>query len=125
MVFLCSGVTSVRRLSMPNSNNVRYLQLGLLMLGWFVLLEIVLRLPLVQSRVQRYAHEPLWYSPYVPQRMSLIGKNPDADIWFVGSSTVVEGLNPATIDPLLNKQTSVLHKSLNLGLIGVIFVDHT
>lgn len=115
---------NLARLSMHNSHNTRYLRLGVLMLGWLILLEVMLRLPPVQSRLQRYAHEPLWYSPYVPQRIALIRKNPNADIWFVGSSSVVLGINPATIDPLLSKQTKAKHQSLNLGLLGMHFIDY-
>jgi hypothetical protein len=114
----------IRRLLMSDSHISRYLRLGLLMLGWLILLEIILRLPPVKSRIERYAHEPLWYSPYVPQRMKLIRNNPDADIWFVGSSSVVLGINSATIDPLVNEQTSGKHKSLNLGLLGMHFIDY-
>jgi len=112
-----------RRLFMSDPNS-RYLRLGLLMLGWLIVLEIILRLPPVKSRIERYEHHPVWYSPYVPQRLKLILNNPDADIWFVGSSSVFAGINPAVIDPLLNKQTAAMHKSLNLGLLGMLFIDH-
>jgi hypothetical protein len=114
---------SVRRLSMPNSK-IRYLRLGLLMLSWLILFEVVLRLPPVKMRIERYAHEPLWYSPLVLQRMDIIRKNQNADIWFVGSSSVALGINPAVVDSLLNKQTPSAHQSLNLGLLGMHFVDY-
>jgi hypothetical protein len=103
---------------------MRYLRLALLMIGWLVVLEIILRLPPVKARLERYAHQPVWYSPYVPQRMALIRKNQDADIWYVGSSAVVLGINPEAIDPLMNGETSEQHKSLNLGLLGMFFIDH-
>lgn len=106
------------------SSKTRYWRLALFMLGWLVLLEIVLRLPPVQARLERYAHQPMWYSPFVPQRVKLIRNNPDADIWFVGSSAVVLGINPDAIDPLLNEETNQPHKSLNLGLLGMHFIDH-
>jgi hypothetical protein len=114
---------SMRRLLTSNSNT-RYLRLGLLMLGWLILLEVILRQPIVQSRLERYLHNPVWYSPYVPQRLNLIHNNLDADIWFVGSSSVVTGFKPAAIDPLLNNQTKTKYKSLNLGLLGMYYVDH-
>ncbi len=107
------------------SSNTRYLRLALFMLGWLVLIEIALRLPPIRARLEPYAHQPMWYSLYVPQRIKLIRNNPNADIWFVGSSAVVLGINPEAIDPLLNVETSQPHQSLNLGLLGMHFIDHT
>ena len=118
MVFVCSGVMWVRRLSMLNSNS-RYLQLGLLTIGWLIVIELILRFPPLQARLEYYAGQPLWYSSYVPQRIDLIRKNPNADIWLVGSSVVVWGANPAVIDPIINQQTVMAHHSLNVGLFAM------
>jgi hypothetical protein len=114
-----SGVMSVRHLSMPNSNTTRYLRLGLLMVGWLVIIEFILRIPPLQSRLDYYAGQPLWYSTYVPQRIDLIHQNPDADIWLIGSSVAIWGANPALIDPVVNQHTVTAHHSLNVALFGM------
>jgi hypothetical protein len=114
---------SVRRLSMPTSKT-RYIRLALMMLVWLIALELLLRLPPIQARLNHYAHPLMWYTPYVEQRISVIRKNKDADIWFAGSSVVVWGVNPASIDPLLNQSTGSDHKSINLGLYGMYYIDY-
>jgi hypothetical protein len=113
----------VRLSSICGSKN-RYLRLGLLMLGWLLLLEIILRLPPVHSRVERYAHQPIWYSDMVPQRIELVTKHPNADIWFIGSSVVYRGINPDTIDLLINQETGGNHQSLNTGLFAMVYTNY-
>lgn len=109
----------MRRLPIPNANISHYLRLGLLMLGWLILIEFILRIPPLQARLDYYAGQPLWYSTYVPQRIDLIHQNPNADIWLIGSSVVVWGANPARIDPIINQSTTTPHHSLNIGLFGM------
>ena len=112
------------RLSSICGSKSRYLTLGLLMLGWLILLEITLRLPSVHSRIERYAHQPIWYSDMIPQRIQLITKHPNADIWFIGSSVVYRGINPETIDPLINRETGDNHQSLNTGLFAMVYTNY-
>lgn len=107
-----------------HSLRTRYLKLILLMIGWLIGIELILRLSPVQKITDKYAHNPVWYAPYVEQRMELIRNNKDADIWFIGSSSVALGINPAIIDPIVDKKTGQQHKSLNLGLFGMHYIDH-
>ena len=119
MEYVFSGVTSVRHLSTRDSR-LRYFRLGLMMLAWLFLIELVLRIPPLQARLDYYAGQPLWYSTYVPQRIDLIRQNPNADIWFIGSSFVIWGANPALIDPIVSQQTAIAHRSLDVGLFGLV-----
>jgi hypothetical protein len=109
----------VRRLSISSFSH-RYGRLLLWMAVWVLLLEVFLRVPAVQSRLAQFEHETFWYSPYVPARIRLIEDNPNADIWFIGASPVMQGANPAGIDPLFRDEAETERHSLNLGLPGML-----
>jgi hypothetical protein len=119
MQFGYSGRVFVRHLSISNSRS-RYSQLLLFMAIWLLLLEIFFRIPAVRQRLVAFEHETFWYSPYVPARIQLIRDYPNADIWFVGASIVMQGANPAVIDPLLQTQDDHVAQSLNLALPGLL-----
>jgi hypothetical protein len=112
----------VRRLSMLNFRR-RYGVLIVLMCGWLLLLEGFFRIPAVVGRLRPFEQDQRWYSPYVADRIQLATQNPTADIWFIGSSVVMRGVNPAMIDPLLGQQTGQPHQSLNMALPAMINVE--
>ena len=101
----------------------RYGRLLLLIVLWFALLELVFRIPFVAQRFASFEHETFWYSPYVPDRIALIQSNPKADIWYIGASLVMQGMNPAEIDPLIQPQ-SAHHQSLNVALPGLADIGY-
>jgi hypothetical protein len=113
----------VRRLSISSFSR-RYGRLLLTMAVWLILLEGFFRIPAVQPRLAQFEHETFWYSPYVPNRIQLIHDNPNADIWFIGASPVMQGANPAEIDPSLQNKTQAEHESLNLGLPGMLDIGY-